>query len=83
MTALTIVDNRTSKRLAHLVQSRPPKDKDSQPNYHPYHATRADLLRRLGRRQEARAAYDRAITLTGNTAAAAYLIRRRDQLGEP
>lgn len=52
-------------------------------NYHPYHATRADLLRRLGRRQEARAAYDRAITLTGNTAAAAYLIRRRDQLGEP
>ena len=31
----------------------------------------------------ARAAYDRAITLTGNTAAAAYLIRRRDQLGEP
>lgn len=52
-------------------------------NYHPYHATRADLLRRLGRRQEARAAYDRAITLTGNIAAAAYLIRRRDQLGEP
>src|SRR5690606_36431107 len=51
-------------------------------DYHPYHATRADLLRRLGRRQAARAAFGGAITPTGNTAAAAYLIRRRDQLGE-
>jgi RNA polymerase sigma-70 factor (ECF subfamily) len=29
-------------------------------NYHPFHATRADLLRRLGRDSEARAAYERA-----------------------
>jgi RNA polymerase sigma-70 factor (ECF subfamily) len=29
-------------------------------NYHPFHATRADLLRRLGRDGEARAAYERA-----------------------
>jgi RNA polymerase sigma-70 factor (ECF subfamily) len=29
-------------------------------NYHPYHATRADLLRRLGRTSEAAAAYERA-----------------------
>jgi RNA polymerase sigma-70 factor (ECF subfamily) len=49
--------------------------------YHAYHATRADLLRRLGRRQEARAAYERAIELAGNTAETAYLTRRRDQLG--
>lgn len=49
--------------------------------YHPYHATRADLLRRLGRSTESRAAYDRAIELSGNTAEAAYLTRRRDQLG--
>jgi RNA polymerase sigma-70 factor, ECF subfamily len=28
--------------------------------YHPYHATRADLLRRLGRNREAAAAYQRA-----------------------
>ncbi|MEU4443741.1 sigma-70 family RNA polymerase sigma factor [Actinosynnema sp. NPDC050801] len=48
--------------------------------YHPYHATRADLLRRLGRGQESRAAYDRAIELAGNTAETAYLTRRRDQL---
>jgi RNA polymerase sigma-70 factor, ECF subfamily len=48
--------------------------------YHLFHATRADLLRRLGRSAESRAAYDRAIELAGNTAEAAYLIRRRDQL---
>jgi RNA polymerase sigma-70 factor (ECF subfamily) len=29
-------------------------------NYHPFHATRADLLRRLGRNSEAAAAYERA-----------------------
>jgi RNA polymerase sigma-70 factor (ECF subfamily) len=50
-------------------------------DYHPYHATRADLLRRLGRSQQSRVAYDRAIELTGNTAETAYLTRRRDQLG--
>ncbi|MGI5201488.1 RNA polymerase sigma factor [Spirillospora sp. CA-108201] len=49
--------------------------------YHAYHATRADLLRRLHRGGEARAAYDRAIELAGNTAETAYLTRRRDQLG--
>ncbi|MEV0268617.1 RNA polymerase sigma factor [Hamadaea sp. NPDC050747] len=48
--------------------------------YHAYHAARADLLRRLGRSQESRAAYDRAIELAGNTAETAYLARRRDQL---
>jgi RNA polymerase sigma-70 factor (ECF subfamily) len=48
--------------------------------YHAYHAARADLLRRLGRSGESRAAYDRAIELAGNTAEIAYLVRRRDQL---
>ena len=48
--------------------------------YHAYHVTRAELLRRLGRGQEARAAYDKAIELAGNTAEVAYLTRRRDQL---
>jgi len=32
-------------------------------NYHPYHATRADLLRRLGRHSEAEAAYQRAAAM--------------------
>jgi RNA polymerase sigma-70 factor (ECF subfamily) len=53
---------------------------DTLAGYHAYHAIRADLLRRLGRSQESRAAYDRAIELAGNTAEAAYLTRRRDQL---
>jgi RNA polymerase sigma-70 factor, ECF subfamily len=51
--------------------------------YRAFHSTRADLLRRLGRSRESRAAYDRAIGLAGNTAETAYLIRRRDQLGRP
>jgi RNA polymerase sigma-70 factor, ECF subfamily len=49
-------------------------------DYHPFHATRADLLRRLGRSREAHRAYDRAIELSGNAAETVYLIRRRDQL---
>ena len=53
---------------------------ESLADYHAFHATRADLLRRLGRTEEARAAYDRAIELAGNTAETAALTRRRDQL---
>lgn len=53
---------------------------DKLAGYHGYHATRADLLRRLGCSQKARAAYDKAIQLAGNTAETAYLTRRRDQL---
>ncbi|MCK9898204.1 RNA polymerase sigma factor [Frankia sp. AgB32] len=48
--------------------------------YHAYHATRADLLRRLGRVPESRAAYSKAIDLAGNTAEIAHLTRRRDDL---
>ncbi len=55
--------------------------RDSLAGYHAFHATRADLLRRIGRSQEARSAYDLAIELAGNTAETAYLSRRRDQLG--
>jgi RNA polymerase sigma-70 factor (ECF subfamily) len=46
--------------------------------YHAYHAARADLLRRLGRADEARDAYDAAIALAGNTAEIAFLTKRRD-----
>ncbi|GAA0943198.1 RNA polymerase sigma factor [Actinocorallia libanotica] len=63
-TALAIVD-----RLAEVLAG-----------YHAYHATRADLLRRLGRSRQSRAAYDRAIELAGNTGETAYLTRRRAQL---
>jgi RNA polymerase sigma-70 factor, ECF subfamily len=50
------------------------------PAYQHFHATRADLLRRLGRRAEAVAAYDTALGLTGNAAERAFLQRRRDEL---
>ena len=54
---------------------------DALDGYHALHATRAELLRRLERREESRAAYDRAIALAGNTAEIAHLSRRRDELG--
>lgn len=54
---------------------------DSLSTYHAYHATRADLLRRLGRTEQSRTAYNKAIDLAGNTAETAHLTRRRDQLG--
>ncbi|WFE40683.1 sigma-70 family RNA polymerase sigma factor [Micromonospora sp. WMMD998] len=47
--------------------------------YHPWHAVRADLLRRLDRPVEARAAYDAAIAGTGNEAEREFFRRRRDQ----
>ncbi|GGC96742.1 RNA polymerase subunit sigma-24 [Tersicoccus solisilvae] len=47
-------------------------------DYVPFHASRADLLRRLGRADASRAAYERAIALTGNPAEAAVLARLRD-----
>src|SRR5262249_40681938 len=41
-----------------------------------FHAARADLLRRLGRRREAREAYEKALALTTNRIEWAYLRRR-------
>jgi len=48
--------------------------------YHLFHSTRADLLRRLGRRDEATAAYDAAIARTANEAERSFLRQRRDSL---
>jgi len=45
-----------------------------------WHAVRADLLRRLDRPEEAVAAYEAAIGLTGNTPERAFLQRRRESL---
>ena len=44
--------------------------------YHPYHATRADVLRRLGRRPEAAASYRAAIELVTNDTERRFLERR-------
>jgi RNA polymerase sigma-70 factor, ECF subfamily len=48
--------------------------------YHLLHATRADLLRRLGRDEEAAAAYRRASELTANPTERAFLERRLAEL---
>ncbi|GAA3533074.1 RNA polymerase sigma factor [Aeromicrobium panaciterrae] len=48
--------------------------------YHAWHVARAELLRRLGRSEESRTAYDAAIAATDNPAEVAYLIRRRGQV---
>ena len=51
--------------------------------YRLYHAIRADLLRRVGRRAEASLAYGAAIALTENEAERDFLERRRRSLVEP
>jgi RNA polymerase sigma-70 factor (ECF subfamily) len=48
--------------------------------YHYLHATRAELLRRLDRAAEARAAYDRALELVHSEAERRFLERRRAEL---
>ncbi len=51
--------------------------------YHAWHATRADLLRRLGRSAEAREQYDAAIAATLNSAERALLEGRKGELSDP
>jgi RNA polymerase sigma-70 factor (ECF subfamily) len=51
--------------------------------FYPYHAARADLLRRLNQRQAAAEAYERAIALCGNRAERAYLQRRLAEMLNP
>lgn len=50
-------------------------------DYHLFHASRADLLRRLGRADEARAAYGEALARTQNEAERRFLERRIAALG--
>ena len=53
---------------------------DEADGYYPYHAARADLLRRTGQREAAADAYRRALELCGNSAEGAYLRRRLDEM---
>ncbi|WP_436793831.1 RNA polymerase sigma factor [Actinospongicola halichondriae] len=52
-------------------------DVDALVEYQPFHAARADLLARAGRRVEAQVAYDRAIELCSNPTERAFLERQR------
>ena len=61
-----------------LIESAPAKrDLD---NYYLYHASRADLLRRLDRKEEAAEAYRQALSLTTNTVEQNYIRRRLREL---
>jgi RNA polymerase sigma-70 factor, ECF subfamily len=51
--------------------------------YHYFHAARADLLRRLGAREDAADAYARALELAGNSAERAFLERRLGTARQP
>lgn len=48
--------------------------------YYPYHAARADLLRRTNQREAATRAYQRALALCSNAIERAYLQRRLDEM---
>ena len=50
-------------------------------NYRYFHSTRADLLRRLGRDDEARLAYERALELTAGGPEQRFLAVRVAELG--
>ncbi len=56
---------------------------DDLDGYHLFHATRADLLRRLGRNDEAAEAYRRALALATGPAERAFLERRLDEVTTP
>ncbi len=52
-------------------------------SYYPFHVTRADLLRRLGRYQDAAAAYEAAVALTANQAERDFLAGQKNALPAP
>jgi RNA polymerase sigma-70 factor (ECF subfamily) len=56
---------------------------DELDGYHLFHATRADLLRRLDRRAEAAEAYRRALELVANPAERTHLERRLTEVTGP
>ena len=64
--------------LARLVPLAEPLDA-----YHPYHAAKAELLRRAGDETEALESYERAIAIASNGRERAALERRRASLAAP
>jgi RNA polymerase sigma-70 factor (ECF subfamily) len=51
--------------------------------YHLFHSARADLLRRLDRRSESAAAYERSLALASNPVERAFLERRLGDVRRP
>ena len=70
--------------------ARPPRSpswtaigRSSLRRYYLFHAVRADFLRRLGRRDEASAAYEAALALSVNAAERAHLTLAKERLSQP
>ena len=72
--AVAIAEAGSPMRALQIVEQLPLQD------YQYLHSTRAELLRRLGRNEEARAAYQRALTLTRAEPERQFLERRRAEL---
>jgi RNA polymerase sigma-70 factor, ECF subfamily len=75
--AVAVSESGDSVRALALVDSL---DVDRLGGYQYLHSTRAELLRRLGRRDEARAAYARALELAGDERERRFLLRRIEEL---
>jgi RNA polymerase sigma-70 factor, ECF subfamily len=73
--AVAVAETEGPRRALELVDAL---DLDG---YHVWHAVRADLLRRLGRRTEAAQAYEAALALSESPAERAFLDRRGHELG--
>ena len=72
--AVAVAMAESPKRGLELIQGLPLED------YHLFHSTRADLLRRLGERDAARISYERALELTASPAERSFLERRLAEL---
>jgi RNA polymerase sigma-70 factor (ECF subfamily) len=72
--AVAVAESRGPEEALRLV------DRLELDDYQYLHSTRAELLRRLGRSDEARAAYSRALELAGSEAERRFLRRRLAQL---
>ena len=76
--AVAVAMDRGPERGLQLIEAL----RESLDAYRPLHSARADLLRRLGRAQEAGAAYRRALELDPNPVEAEYLRRRLDEVSD-
>jgi RNA polymerase sigma-70 factor (ECF subfamily) len=69
-----------ARRLATPLPRCAPSTVSGLDGYLYFHSTRGELLRRLGRAEEAREAYDRALELATSIPERRFLTRRLEQL---
>ena len=74
-----VPSRRRARCLSTCSQSTPSRAE----GYHLFHATRAELLRRLGRVDDARRAYGAALAVVANAAERRFLEERQASLANP